>query len=848
MKKPILKVLSFIQVASIAVGMMSFTPAAAATTTGQWLAGDFHTHTYLSDGSYTAAEVAANAKKYGLDWYSAADHGGNSKGTRDQNGNAWTVDQVNAATGTNGTSTIMPRWATIYGVGEDMINQNRGANPTLLQFTGFEWNVPTHEHASVGMVGTSADTKKNLAVFEYMFENEYFNNTSPLFSTLNAETTVTINGTTFRAILGRAMDGNFEALYNEVAGKWQTSISNTFKTDYTDSKYGTDAANITAKLSSKLSNNKHYGAIAGAKYLQDNFPTTSYFLINHPSRNLSYTAADLKEFNDAAPDVAFGAELLPGHQASDFRGGMGYMNIQDPVQSKNVNINSTFGSYALGDSTLYSTVESKVDGYLTYYKNLATSSSYTAFMKTQYTDNCTYKSSTDSTKVITDLRAYLVAQIKANIPQQRTYGGADYLLAKVGGAYDTMLSEGRKFWLFGNSDFHIDSEKAATIPGQEPDFWPGQYSKNYTFCADKSYQSILDGMRSGNSFAVLGDLVNALDYKISNNDSSATMGQTLTPIAGKATTVTIRFKSPATNANGQTPSVDHIDLIGGEVFGIPATKMQTPDDTHTISDFTDPKQYLTKEYQNNDVSATTKVIKTFNKSEFTVDKDGYYSLTFTLPATDKDMFYRLRGTNNAVGTINVDANGNPTIDTPIESVVGGNTTEKAFSDLWFYSNPVFVNKQVNGLTLTGTLTDANGNPMANTKVQLHSTVQTTTTDANGKYTFTNVELGLHTISVLDASGATVGELTFMLQSGAKTEFADGDVWVANGVTKLELDFKVSGSTVTISGIKELERAVSATNPKTGVPLTGAVVVFIMATACVFAVKYSKKNKDAKGSK
>jgi hypothetical protein len=56
------------------------------------------------------------------------------------------------------------------------------------------------------------------------------------------------------------------------------------------------------------------------------------------------------------------------------------------------------------------------------------------------------------------------------------------------------------------------------------------------------------------------------------------------------------------------------------------------------------------------------------------------------------MYYRLRGTNIAPNTPALtDSDGNPLADTPFTSVRGTNTAETAFADLWFYSNPIFVN-------------------------------------------------------------------------------------------------------------------------------------------------------------
>jgi hypothetical protein len=55
------------------------------------------------------------------------------------------------------------------------------------------------------------------------------------------------------------------------------------------------------------------------------------------------------------------------------------------------------------------------------------------------------------------------------------------------------------------------------------------------------------------------------------------------------------------------------------------------------------------------------------------------------------MYFRLRGTNLPPDTPNeTDAEGNPLAD----SLVGANTVAKAWADLWFYSNPIYI--QVNG--------------------------------------------------------------------------------------------------------------------------------------------------------
>lgn len=448
---------------------------------GKWVTGDFHNHTYLTDGSHTEEEVFSNTfDKFNLDWIANSEHGGTSKKT---------------PFGVKLSSPVW-RWQSLFD-SYTVLSYMRWKYSDKEILQGLEWNVPTHEHASVGIL---ADSAKPISDFEYVFDQS------------DTDTSRTIEG--------------------------------------------------LPKL-----NKTHADAVAAAKYLEDAYKYTSYYIMNHPSRQLKFSAADIRDFNNAAPDVAIGIEGIPGHQREADRGGYG------------------------GD----------------------------------------------------DLKA-------------KTYGGADYMIARVGGLWDSLLGEGRHFWTFINSDFH-------DTPG---DFWPGEYSKNYTYVTGDGYQGIIDGLRSGNNFAVEGDLINALDFNAQGNNSTAVMGQTLSVNKNNTVKITIRFKSPAKNNNGDAVSVDHIDLIAGTV-----TEKAAPG---------------TPEYSK-DTNDTTRVIATFTKNQWKLDSNGYYSVTYTTDKLSTDKYYRLRGTNLARGVQNeTDAEGNPLCD----DLMGKNDASKAYKDMWFYSNPIFV--------------------------------------------------------------------------------------------------------------------------------------------------------------
>jgi len=471
---------------------------------GSWLAGDFHTHTFLTDGSHTQQDVLHHAFQYGLDWIANSEHGGAY--SRDPQGNAWPATFRFLGNPPIGT---VWRWQSLLDVSFPIIRAARDEYPGKVILQSYEWNVPSHEHASVGIVGADERCGLSVAQHEYLFDS---------------------------------------------------SDSGTTSNDF-------------LRVDGKVTTNTHAKAVAGVKYLQDNFAGASYMLLNHPSRRGKYSASDIRDFNDAAPDVAFGLEGMPGHQKEPCRAG--------------------------------------------------------------YTD------------------------VNAD---RRTYGGADPIVAKVGGIWDSLLAEGRHFWVFANSDFHSSAADA--------DFWPGEYSKSYTYVDGVGEgrrapaTALVAGLRSGKSFSAHGGLVDGLDFRAGRNSSQAEMGETLIVRRGSEVWVTIRFRSPRLNNNGQVPVVNHVDLIAGPITG-PAIDRTTA------------------------ANPGARVIKRFYSYDWE-SEDGWHVVRYRLTDVTAPVYLRLRGTNLAPGTPGeTDAEGNPLIDSPLD-VPCANTPQAAFADLWFYSNPVFV--------------------------------------------------------------------------------------------------------------------------------------------------------------
>ena len=223
-----------------------------------------------------------------------------------------------------------------------------------------------------------------------------------------------------------------------------------------------------------------------------------------------------------------------------------------------------------------------------------------------------------------------------------TLGGFDPMTARLGGLWDSMLGEGRHWWITANSDSHRHWTEGG------PDFWPGEYAKTYVY-AEHGHLEILDALRNGRAFVSTGDLASELYVTASTEaDDEAGIGGTLVFEAGTSVTVTIRVRDPdAENSHGDSPSVDHIDLIAGDITGILA----------------DPDQ---------DTNPTTRVIRRFDSSDWTQDGE-FLTMSEQFADVDSSFYVRVRGTSTGQTEPDPDPEG----DDP-------------WSDLWFYSNPIFL--------------------------------------------------------------------------------------------------------------------------------------------------------------
>jgi hypothetical protein len=159
----------------------------------------------------------------------------------------------------------------------------------------------------------------------------------------------------------------------------------------------------------------------------------------------------------------------------------------------------------------------------------------------------------------------------------------------------------------------------------------------------------MEALRTGRIFVTTGDLITSLDLTARNRGDEAAVGQTLTVSRRSRNDVEIeiRFRPQrGKNGNGDRPEVRRVDLIVGHITGT------NPD----LSADTNP---------------TTKVVARYSPNQWRREGDEYV-IRHTLRDVETDLYARVRGTNTDEA----------------EPLPDG--LESPWSDLWFYSNPVFV--------------------------------------------------------------------------------------------------------------------------------------------------------------
>jgi hypothetical protein len=263
----------------------------------------------------------------------------------------------------------------------------------------------------------------------------------------------------------------------------------------------------------------------------------------------------------------------------------------------------------------------------------------------------------------------------------RTFGGFDWMTATVGGLWDSLLAEGRPWWITANSDSHnVIGDPGVRGPNSnfeangyyndpvyggapdftQGDFWPGYYSRTHVGATGFSYAAVMDGIRAGRVWVDHGGLISGLDARLrvaGGFGGGVPLGGVLQVRRGTPVELTVIIDL----ANGPNwaqfaPELARVDVIQGDVTGTAADR-----DTFT--------------------APNTRVVKSFEVGRST----GTVTLRYPLGPLDRPVYVRLRGTDGRRGAPGlrgaaVDPAG-PAMDVPGDA--------DPWQDLWFYSNPMW---------------------------------------------------------------------------------------------------------------------------------------------------------------
>jgi hypothetical protein len=328
---------------------------------GTYLAGDFHNHSTCSDGSTSLQKkvkksMDRNAETpWGLDWFVQAGHGGN--GSRNctlvEDASLATpaypyvtgptpFDVRNPATSTTPAQYNGPQTTWAQSIGAAAIRGNlSGSGATqnmwrwqsiqsyqypLLEylaalrdqpiFMGLESVVAGHEHSSMAVI--SGQLPKD--VYKQKLP------TTPGYTPLGNANALAFWTYCFDRATSDTSRGNTTTqpgnIKSDVGNNWDCSVPGSL-----------NAANPDwnmpgAKLNGASGALGHAKTVEALKWMASFHPDGSYYVPAHLERagpfnaagNNGFNVEHLRNFNNAAPQVAFGFESQPGHGASDRRG------------------------------------------------------------------------------------------------------------------------------------------------------------------------------------------------------------------------------------------------------------------------------------------------------------------------------------------------------------------------------------------------------------------------------------------------------------------------------------------------------------------------------------------------
>ncbi len=681
---------------------------------GTYVSGDFHNHTTCSDGTISMQKLIKKATDkddtpWGLDWFVQAGHGGNGNRnctlaedatlatpayplvfspagdllgptTTWQNSNP-PVQPKGAVSGTSPNQNMW-RWQSIQEFQYPLIEYfSAFLNKPL--FIGVESVVPGHEHSSMSVITgqmpaaidfvrlpRSAGYKplgdaNALAQWEYCFDR--------------ADTDTSRGNTTTTSGLGNNWD------CTNPASSGSTNVT---------TGWDATARKIIPPSGAGNGTKGHLKTVEAMKWMAKFHPDASYYVPAHleragpfnPDGNNGYNIESLRDFNNAAPDTAFGMETQPGHGASESRGE--YTIRRNNIAG--VNVDSVGGTTYGGTGVYGAQIGGVWDALLGEGRN------FWFFASSDWHNRGIFG------------------------PDDRR-STQDFFPGEYQRTYALVRHADSRRW--GRDDRHRF---------QRIELRP---------------QEIVDGLRTGNAFSASGLLIDRLafvacvgrgdraeaiaidaaqDNTDVDDDNCVTMGDKLVVPPGADINVAIVVRDPSgTNYSPYTfnnpslaqvgiqqplnkPELDHVDVIRGMVTGYKQPGAadyagQWPNDW-----ISNPNLAGVPAAAKNTSAA---ILKTFNDHTWATDRHNreYKVMTFKISNVKASQYLRLRGSNLPPSVpFETDGNGNPLADLATNagavnpSVPGGTDGMPAGTNLKILCSVTGTNVPDNGTTFTGT--------------------------------------------------------------------------------------------------------------------------------------------------
>jgi hypothetical protein len=705
---------------------------------GNYVTGDFHNHTTCSDGSISMQKLVKKATDkqdtpWGLDWFVQAGHGGNG------NRNCTLAEDATLATpayplvfAKDGTTVLGPnttwqnsnpavqpkgtvsgsapnqnmwRWQSVQEYQYPLLEYLSALKSKPL-FVGIESVVAGHEHSSSSVITGQVPA----AIFSQRLP------TGPGYAPLGNATALSQWEYCFDRGDGDRSRGNATE-GGSVGNNWDCSVNGSLNA--ADPNWDALAQKLVPLSGPGNGLRGHAKTVEAMKWMKQHHGDGSYYVPAHleragpfnPDGNNGYNVESLRDFNNAAPRIAFGMETQPGHGASDARGE--YTIRRNGING--VNVDSVGGTTYGGTGVYGAQIGGVWDSMLGEGRN------FWFFASSDWHNRGMF--GPDDRRSTQD---FYPGEYQRDFVMVHDRDGHGHSKAK-----DILNPQEIVDGLRSGNSFASSGQLIDRLA--------------FVVCADTKLNDWL-----GNLLLETSTFLAAANNTDVNFGNCVTMGEKLVVKPGQEVVIAIAVRDPSgTNYSPysfQNPSLaqvgisqalnkpvlDHIDVVRGMVSGY-----KSPNSPDYAGQW--PNDWITNPNMDNVPAGaknpTAAVVRTFDNGNWKRADGQFKVMTFRIPHVNASQYVRLRGSNlPALVPFETDPDGNPLPDLAtnagrVNPTVNGGTDGMpananlripcasvgtddfngcpshlpvvngqkmvafdvaAWSDLWFYSNPIFI--------------------------------------------------------------------------------------------------------------------------------------------------------------